>query len=80
MASLEPWDVDSIPSPAQWVKDTRLPRVGRNYSLDLKSKKKKKEKEKKNRYFLEFLLWCNGIGGILGELQCKFNSLPGTVH
>ena len=26
----------------------------------------------------EFLLWCNGISGVLGALGCRFDTQPGT--
>ena len=49
--------------------------------------KKKKKLMGRGRYTMltlilkigEFLLGCNGIGGVLGALGCRFNPQPGTV-
>ena len=30
------------------------------------------------KHFKEFLLWCNGIGGVLGALGRRFHPKPGT--
>ena len=36
-------------------------------------------KRTKNENMLEFLLWCNGIDGILGALGCRFDPWVGMV-
>lgn len=33
----------------------------------------------KGTSFPEFLLWCHGIGGVLGALGCRFDPTPNTV-
>ena len=38
-----------------------------------------RESEEAKMTFREFLLWHNGIGGVLGVLGLKFNPPPSTV-
>jgi len=54
------------------------PSLGNSKCFRCSPKKKRKRKRKKLN-ILAFLLWCNGIRGVLGALGHRFDPRPNTM-